>query len=270
MGPTLGSRRTYIAKPMSSRRPAGVTLSVVMPAYNEEASIGAAIQEVVDSCLDAVPGSELVVVDDGSRDATARIVAEIAGRDPRVRLLSQRNGGHGAAVVAGISEAAGAWLFLVDSDQQIPLDGFAAAWNRRERLDAVLGRRVQRKESAVRRVVTTSLRGLIRLLLGAPLRDANAPYKLLRRSVWEDCRRFIAADCLIPSVFLAVCIHRHGWRYETVPVAHRPRAGGEGSLPGLKLARFCARAAVQLLALSARLAVIRAKLPEPEPVAEVS
>ena len=255
---------------MSSRRPAGVTLSVVMPAYNEEASIGAAIREVLECCLDAVPGSELVVVDDGSRDGTARIVTEIAARDPRVRLLSQRNGGHGAAVVAGINAAAGAWLFLVDSDQQIPLDGFAAVWSRRERLDAILGRRTHRQESAVRRVVTTSLRGLIRLLLGAPLRDANAPYKLLRRAVWDDCRRFIPADCLIPSVFLAVCIHRHGWRYETVPVAHRSRAGGQGSLLGLKLIRFCARAAAQLLTLSARLAVMRARLPEPEPLAEVS
>lgn len=255
---------------MTSRRPLAVPLSVVMPAYNEEDSIASAIAEVTTECLDLVPGAELVVVDDGSRDRTGAIVGEIAARDPRVRLVQQRNRGHGPALVAGVKQAQGAWLLLVDSDRQIPLDVFRSVWSRRRGRDAVLGRRTQRVDSPVRRFVTTALRTVLRVALGARLNDANAPFKLLSRPVWEDCRRFIADDCLIPSVFLAVCIQRHGWRYSTVPVSHRPRAGGTGSLLGWKLLRFCLRACVQLARLSTMLAVTRTRPADLEPVAEVS
>lgn len=254
---------------MSSRAPT-VPLSVVMPAYNEEASIAAAIAEVTASCLDVVPGAELVVVDDGSRDRTGDLVRDIAARDGRVRLVQQRNRGHGPALVEGIKHARGAWLLLVDSDRQIPLDVFRSVWERRSGRDAVLGQRTQRIDSPARRVVTAALRTILRVALGARLTDSNVPFKLLSRQVWQDCSRFIADDCLIPSVFLAVCIQRHGWRYSTVPVGHRPRVGGVGSLLGWKLIRFCFRASVQLLRLSALLSVMRSRPPEVEPLAKVS
>ncbi|HEX6489162.1 MAG TPA: glycosyltransferase family 2 protein [Candidatus Dormibacteraeota bacterium] len=239
-----------------------------MPAYNEEESIAAAVAEVVTECLDAVPGSELVVVDDGSRDRTADIVLEIAASEPRVTLVHKRNGGHGPALVEGIKRAQGGWLLLVDSDRQIPLDGFRSAWASRAGKDAVLGRRARRVDSTVRRFVTTSLRTILRVALGARLADANAPFKLLRRPVWQDSRRFIADDCPIPSVFLAVCIQRHGWRYDTVAVGHRPRVGGTGSLLGWKLISFCSRATIQLLRLSVQLALIRSKPADVEALAE--
>lgn len=255
---------------MSPRQAVLPALSVVMPAYNEEESIASAIAEVRECCLAVVPGSELIVVDDGSRDATAEIVRRIAAEDHRVRLVSQTNGGHGRALLTGLEKSTGRWILLVDSDQQIPLDGFAAAWSLRTGLDAVLGSRQQRVDSATRRFVTATLRNLVRLLLGARLADANAPFKLIRRPAWEDCRRFIPADCLIPSVFLAVALERHGWRHRTLPVAHRPRLSGTGSLLGPKLLKFCLRATRQLLALRIKLTLIPTRLPEVEPFAEVS
>src|SRR5688572_24463025 len=105
-----------------------VPLSVVMPVYNEEDAIGAAVDDVKQHVLGVVPGSELVVVNDGSRDRTGALLDAMVAQDPRIRVMHQSNAGHGGAVIAGIQAARGDSIFLIDSDRQIPLDEFGAAW----------------------------------------------------------------------------------------------------------------------------------------------
>src|SRR5512143_817972 len=103
---------------MTAPRP---TLSVVMPAYNEEGGIADATTEVREWVLDRIPGSELVVVNDGSRDGTSAILDRLSAADPRIRVIHRPNGGHGPALRAGLDAAWGERLLLIDSDQQIPL-----------------------------------------------------------------------------------------------------------------------------------------------------
>jgi len=100
-----------------------------MPVYNEEGAIVAAVDEVKQYVLSLVPESELVVVDDGSRDGTGRLLDAAAASDPRIKVIHQPNGGHGAALLTGLKAATGDHLFLIDSDRQIPLDEFKAAWS---------------------------------------------------------------------------------------------------------------------------------------------
>ena len=97
-------------------------LSVIMPVYNEEGAIVAAVDEVKQFILEFVPESELVVVDDGSRDDTGRLLDAAASGDPRIRVIHQPNGGHGAALLTGLKASHGEYIFLIDSDRQIPLD----------------------------------------------------------------------------------------------------------------------------------------------------
>src|SRR5262245_17430036 len=104
-------------------------LTVVMPAYNEEGAITTAVAEVREWILDRVPGSDLLVVDDGSRDGTGAILDRLAAEDPRVGVVHRPNGGHGPALRTGIEAASGDALFLIDSDRQIPLTGFAKFWD---------------------------------------------------------------------------------------------------------------------------------------------
>ena len=82
-------------------------LTIVMPAYNEEQGIAEAVAEVLREVVARVPGSELVVVDDGSRDATGRILDELARAEPALRVIHQPNGGHGRALRTGLDAAAG-------------------------------------------------------------------------------------------------------------------------------------------------------------------
>jgi len=117
-----------------------IRLSVIMPVYNEEEAISAAVAEVQQHVLDLVSGSELVVVDDGSRDRTGALLDAAAAGDPRVNVLHQANGGHGAALLNGLQRARGEYVFLIDSDRQIPLDDFRRAWDEIQAgRDAVFG-----------------------------------------------------------------------------------------------------------------------------------
>ena len=103
-------------------------LSVVIPAYNEEARIASTVKAMVDYLIvwsDEVSNEriwELLVVNDGSFDSTAQIVSEISDANPRVRLVDAPHGGKGAAVRRGMDESNGDWRFLCDADLSMPAD----------------------------------------------------------------------------------------------------------------------------------------------------
>jgi dolichyl-phosphate beta-glucosyltransferase len=99
----------------------------VIPAYNEQARIAPTVKALVDYFAiwsTETPGRtwELIVVSDGSTDATAQIISEIAESDDRVRLIDAPHRGKGAAVRRGMDEASGAWRFLCDADLSMPAE----------------------------------------------------------------------------------------------------------------------------------------------------
>lgn len=95
-------------------------LSVVMPAYNEEAAIEQALREVQRHVLTLIPGAEVIVVNDGSRDGTGLILDRLVAENSSLRVIHQPNGGHGRALRTGLDAARGEHVFLIDSDRQIP------------------------------------------------------------------------------------------------------------------------------------------------------
>jgi glycosyltransferase involved in cell wall biosynthesis len=99
----------------------------VIPAYNEQARIASTVKALVDYFAiwsTETPGRtwELIIVSDGSTDATAQIISEIAESDDRVRLIDAPHRGKGAAVRRGMDEASGAWRFLCDADLSMPAE----------------------------------------------------------------------------------------------------------------------------------------------------
>jgi glycosyltransferase involved in cell wall biosynthesis len=226
-----------------------VPLSVAMPVYNEEGAIELAVAEVTRCVLDRVPGAELVVVNDGSRDGTPRLLDRAAAADPRIRVIHQANAGHGGALMAALDAAQGTHVFLIDSDRQIPLDDFPAAWALIERgRTCVFGVRRQRHDPRLRLQLTRFIRLAIRLLFGVRVHDANVPYKLLHRSVWDAARPCIPPGTLAPSLFLGIFTRVHRYDVAEVDVTHRERNTGVVSIRRLRLLKFCARGFRQLMA----------------------
>jgi glycosyltransferase involved in cell wall biosynthesis len=220
-----------------------------MPVYNEEGAIALAVEDVRRHVLDRVPGADFVIVDDGSRDATGRLLDEVAGRDPRVHVIHQQNRGHGGALMAGLGHARGDYVFLIDSDRQIPLDGFDAAWAHVQRgRDAVFGVRRRRHDPAIRLYLSKLIGTVVRVLFGVATLDANVPYKLVRRSIWQAASACIPPGTLAPSLFLAIFTKWRGHDMVEVDVVHQERATGAVSIRRLKLLKFCATGLRQLWA----------------------
>jgi glycosyltransferase involved in cell wall biosynthesis len=231
-----------------------VTLSVVMPAYNEESAIEAAVAEVREWILDRVPGAEFVVVDDGSRDLTGAMLDSMARDDSRIRVIHLPNGGHGPALLTGIEATRGARLFLLDSDRQIPLSAFPPLWDAVDAgKDGAFGVRAQREDPPFRLWLTRHIRWVLTVLFGVHLTDANVPFKLLRRPVWDAAGGFIPADTLAPSLFLAVFVAVRHYDITAIVVPHRERTTGVVSIRRWRLVTFCWRAFGQLLAFRRRL-----------------
>jgi len=233
---------------------APVTLSVVMPAYNEEDGIAVAVAAVREHVLDAVPRSELVVVNDGSRDGTGALLDQLAAVDPRIRVIHKPNGGHGPAIMTGLSHAQGEHVFLIDSDNQIPLEEFAPFWAEvAAGKDAAFGVRRVRHDAPLRKVLTVVIRLALSAMFGVRLYDSNVPYKLLKRSLWTEASALIPEGTLAPSLFLAVFAARRGYAVRYLDVTHKDRETGTVSIRRWKLIKFCARAFRQLLEFRASL-----------------
>jgi glycosyltransferase involved in cell wall biosynthesis len=228
-------------------------VSVVMPAYNEEGAIEAAVRDVALQILDRMPGAELIVIDDGSRDGTGAILDRLAAEDRRVRVVHQPNGGHGAALRRGMEQAGGDYLLLIDSDRQIPIESFDTLWQAAQGRDAAIGVRAQRHDPPFRLWLTRQIRRSLRVLFGVSLRDANVPFKVVRRSAWLAARPYIPEGTLAPSLFLAVFLKAKGMDVVEVDVPHLERQTGVASIRRWKLLKFCGRAFRQLLAFRRRL-----------------
>jgi glycosyltransferase involved in cell wall biosynthesis len=222
-----------------------------MPAYNEEGSIRQAVEDVYSYIVTAVSNSELIVIDDGSRDSTPIILDELA-QIYQIRVVHQENRGHGGALLKGLSLANGRFLFLLDSDRQIPLESFKLFWQRKDESDCVFGVRVNRRSPTIRLVLSQIVRWSVNLLFSVELRDPNAPFKLLNRKVWDSAKSQVPPETLAPSILIAVYGAKK-FRIAQIDVPHCARLTGCDSLPPKKLLLFCARAFAQLLSFKQRL-----------------
>lgn len=223
-------------------------LSVVLPVYNEP-SIDKVVREVAALVEELVPGAgEVIVVDDGSTDATGSTVDALAYELPSVRAVHQvPNQGHGPALIRGFEESKGRWIGHLDTDDQIPARELARLWDARHGQSLVIGDRHPRRDPTHRLVLTAAVRLVVSALCGRWVRDPNAPCKLLTRQLWAEARPSVPPDTFAPALSVVILAARWNRPMRSLPVAHRARASGESSLKPLRLARGVAMATAQTL-----------------------
>ena len=218
-------------------------LSVVMPVYNEAALIDSTVREWV-AALDSLDVDyELRVYDDGSRDATAQILQPLAS--DRVIVTSKPNEGHGPTVMRAYAEARGEWVLQTDSDGEIAAGEITAFWNARDDYDVVLARRMGREQTIDRKLLSAASRALLAILFGGKSRDANAPFRLMKREWLRAQLPRVGAQCSVPNVVLTG-LSKHA-RVLELPVTHQQRRAGTSSLNLRRLMSFAPRAALDVL-----------------------
>ncbi len=206
-------------------------LSVVIPVCNEADNIGPMLADLARDIGSRWADFEVVVVDDGSRDATAEITAAIARDDLRVRLVQHpRNEGYGAALRTGFANARNELIFLTDGDRQFDLGEIDRLLERFPDADMVVGYRHPRRDPLVRRLNGQAWNWLTRLLLGVPERDVDCAFKLIRRPVIDRLLGQISSGGATFSAELLARAQRAGFRICEVPLSgHRPRTAGSPS-----------------------------------------
>jgi glycosyltransferase involved in cell wall biosynthesis len=204
------------------------SVSVVLPAHNEEENLGAAVGEAIAAAEPVSRRQEVIVVDDGSEDATASIAAALAVMDSRVRLVRhERNRGYGYAVRTGIAAAQMEWVLLTDADLQFDLRQLTEFVPHTVDAELVVGYRAQRSDPPIRRLNAAGWNALVHLLFRLPVRDVDAAFKLIRRDTLDGLD-FISTGAAIDTELLAKA-SRGGARIVELPVTHRPRLAGEAS-----------------------------------------
>ena len=188
------------------------------------------------------------MVDDGSTDGTTAIVAERAALDQRLRLIvNDINLGHGPSVRRGIDASGGDWFLHIDSDGQVDLSEFPLLWSRRDDSDVVLGVRSRRHDPMHRLLLTRLTRLLVSALAGRRIHDANTPFKLVRRSLFDHLAPSIDSSAFAPSILIVLGAHRAGAVVTDVPTTHLPRRFGRSTLRLGRLARAVLRSTTQTL-----------------------
>lgn len=202
--------------------PPGGAVSVIIPAYNEEANVEPCLRELV-PVLEALGRPfEVIVVDDGSTDRTFEVLVHLARADPRIRVIRfRRNAGQTAALDAGFRAARGEVVVTMDADLQndprdIPrvLEGLASA-------DVVCGWRVRRRDPWTRRLGSRLANALRRRVTGDGVHDTGCMLKAFRRDALARLHLYRGMHRFLPTLLLM-----EGCRVAEVPVNHRPRRAG--------------------------------------------
>jgi glycosyltransferase involved in cell wall biosynthesis len=232
-----------------------IELSVVIPVYNEARVIEAVLADLERELVTLFQRFEVIVVDDASTDETSAILDRLAAaRAWLVVRHAERNAGHGPSVVAGLERAGGDWILQLDSDGQFVVAELASLWQARDDADLVLGVRVRRHDPLHRLALSHAVQLVASALARRSLRDPNVPFRLMRRTLWEDVRGFLPDTPLAPSILVAVAASVRGWRIVHVPVTHLPRQAGRSNLRALRLFRFSLNGLGQLVAFRRALA----------------
>lgn len=204
-------------------------LSLVLPAHNEEPNL----RPVVERAREVLPQQcrdwEIIVVNDGSRDRTGDIAAELAAADPEhVRVVTHpRNRGYGAALTSGFDAATGDYLMFMDSDRQFDIADI-------ERLapfvgvyDIVAGYRIKRNDPWFRFAIGYTFNFIVTVLFGINLRDIDCGFKIFRADLLRGME-LTSPGALINTEIHAKANHQGATLVE-VGVNHFPRLVGEQS-----------------------------------------
>lgn len=210
------------------------SISIVIPAYNEEQRLGPTLTAIL-SFLSQRPSrfAEVLVVDDGSRDGTARIVEQFSAAHPQIRLLrNPGNRGKGYSVRHGVLESRGEWILFTDADLSAPIEELDKLFDavRRTHADIAIGSRalerslIQVHQSWFRETAGRMFNLFLRLLTGLPFLDTQCGFKLYRRQAAQEIFRRQRLERFGFDAEVLYIARRLGFRCVEVPVrwSHSP------------------------------------------------
>jgi glycosyltransferase involved in cell wall biosynthesis len=242
-----------------------LSISAVLPAYNEEEVIASSVAAMVQTFEKLSADYEIIVVNDGSRDRTAEILTALHDQNPRVRMVAHaQNQGYGAALWTGFTSAEKDLVFLTDGDKQFDVSELSEFLPLLDGADMVIGYRQPRADPFIRLANAWGWKMLVTLLFGYTARDVDCAFKLFRRRILD--RVDVQSRGATFSAEFLIKARRLGYVIRERRASHFPRPAGQatGAKPAVILRAF--RELVRLrLNLESDLASVRGGRQAPRP-----
>lgn len=225
---------------MTKTVPPNSELIVIMPVYNEEASVESVVKEWMTELQSYIGHFTLLAIDDGSTDNTAKILRNLQIEyDENLEVISRSNRGHGQTCIQGYRVAMERnipFILQIDSDGQSDPKHFQTFWDARSDFDVIYGKR--RRTDGYKRVLASYiLQKALRWFAKVDCVDANVPYRLMNTKASFSAIRMIPSTIDLANIALAVCLKKDPKiRHGCIDIGFPPRRGGEPSVPFRKFA----------------------------------
>lgn len=204
------------------------SLSVVLPAHNEGKNLPILLPEAISVLNSLKIDYEIIVVDDGSSDDTASVVANFVKKEARVRLISHpKNLGYGAALTTGFRASTRELVFFMDSDRQFDIKDIRKLLPYVGSFDIVAGFRIHRQDPTYRVMIGRTYNLLVVTLFGVRLKDIDCAFKIYHREVLDKINFETIGALVNTEIMLKAKIM--GKSVKEVGVNHYPRIVGKQS-----------------------------------------
>ena len=212
----------------------GVVLSVIFPVYNEEENVPILLDEIARVLRPRGITFEMIAINDGSRDRSLEVLRQEQQKYPELRVLSlARNSGQSAALDAGFRAARGELVVSLDSDlQNDPADiPMMIDLLRSKNVDMVIGVRVNRRDTAWKRIQSKIGNGVRNWLTNDQVTDTGCSLKLIKRAALDRVRLFSGMHRFLPTL-----VKMNGFTVLETAVNHRERRFGTSKYNALNRA----------------------------------
>ena len=206
--------------------PAVEAVSAFFPCFNDEATIGSMVKLVVSTMEQIGVDAEVIVINDGSSDDSAKVLEELVVAQPLLRIVThERNSGYGAVLLSGFANAGKQWVFYTDGDGQFdPSELELLVQRASDAVDVVQGYKLRRADGVLRTVIGRVYHRFVKFMFGLHIRDTDCDFRLIRREALD--RITLVHTTGVICVELVRKLQDAGARFTEVGVHHYRRVHG--------------------------------------------
>ena len=210
------------------------SISAFFPVYNDWGTISSMVL-LVDSVLKRVASNyEIILVDDGSKNLTKRVLKELLSKVDKLRVVTHtKNKGYGGALKTGIYNSRYELIFYTDGDAQYNPEELELLVNKLDDyIDVVNGYKISRSDPVYRKIIGRLYHYINKLMFGFKIRDVDCDFRLMRKQIFEDLT--LEYDSGVICVEMIAKLNKKGYKFEEVPVHHYYRMSGKSQFFNIK------------------------------------